>query len=83
MNAAPFSDRVPLVIDTSAWVRQRNPRTVDRWQATNDASCLASCPVAAIEILRTARDETAFRALDKHFDLLAEVLEFESVHLPE
>lgn len=70
MSAEPFSDRVPLVIDTSAWVRQRNPRAVDRWQATNDAACLASCPVAAIEILRTARDETAFRALDKHLSFL-------------
>jgi predicted nucleic acid-binding protein len=70
MITEPFSDRVPLVIDTSAWVRHRNPRAVDRWRATNDASCLASCPVATIEILRTARDETAFRALDKHLSSL-------------
>lgn len=70
MSAEPFNDRVPLVIDTSAWVRHRNPRAVDRWQATNDASCLASCPAAALEILRTAQDETAFRALEKHLGFL-------------
>lgn len=70
MSAEPFSDRIPLVIDTSAWIRHRNPRSIDRWHATNDASCLASCPAAAIEILRTAKDEPTFQALDKHLSLL-------------
>ena len=126
---------IPLVIDTSAWTRQR--RAVDAWRATNKAGLLASCPVAALEIFLTARDEHEYQSLsanldrllqapvtaavcrsalaacrelkgsrripapdyliaaaaaecgfgvlhaDRHFDLLATVLPFESVHLPE
>lgn len=128
---------VPLVIDTSAWVRQREARALARWEATGTDELLVSCPVAALEIFRTARNEAEFEMLDrtfaglrqapvtasacdaalsasrdlgakrrlpvadyliaaaaaergfgvlhadKHFDLLATVLEFESVRLPE
>lgn len=137
VNAKPFSGSLPLVIDTSAWARHRKPAIVERWEATHEADCIASCPPAAIEILRTAPDEETFKALDRHlaalrqapvtaavcaaalsamrelgarrrlpavdyliaaaaaergfgvlhsdrhFDLLATVLEFESVRLPE
>lgn len=133
----PFGSGVPLVIDTSAWARQRSPKVIAGWEATHEALGFASCPVAALEILRTARDEETFKAIDthlsalaqapvtatvcgaaltasrelgarrrlpapdyliaaaaaecgfgvlhadKHFDLLATVLEFESVRLPE
>ena len=132
-----FGSGLPLVIDTSAWMRQRNSNVIGQWEATHEAIGFASCPVAALEILRTAQDEDTFRAMDmhltaliqapvtatvcraaltasrelgarrripapdyliaaaaaecgfgvlhadKHFDLLAEVLEFESVRLPE
>jgi predicted nucleic acid-binding protein len=128
---------IPLVIDTSAWVRHQRPKAIKHWEATNDAGLFASCPVAALEIFRTARDESEFQALstnfgllpqapvtasvgraalaasrelgarrrlpapdyliaaaaaergfgvlhaDRHFDLLATVLRFESVRLPE
>ncbi len=128
---------VPLVIDTSAWTRQRLPKAIGPWRATHEAKLLASCPVAALEILRTARTEEEFQDLDRsleallqtpitasvcraavaasrelgarrrlpapdyliaaaaaergfgvlhadrHFDLLAKVLPFESVRLPE
>lgn len=137
MSAAPFSAGVPLVIDTSAWSRQRDAGIRERWDATNKAGLFAACPAASLEIFRTARDESEFRALDsalaglpqapitasacraalgaarelrgsrrlpaidyliaaaaaehgygvlhadRHFDLLATVLEFESVRLPE
>ena len=137
MKASPFGSGIPLVIDTSAWNRQRAPLVRDRWNATNDAELFASCPVAALEILTVARNEhefaeaeAAFSSIpqapvttsvcraalgaarelrdsrrlpvtdyliaaaaaecgfgvlhaDKHFDLLATVLEFESVRLPE
>ncbi|HWM64710.1 MAG TPA: PIN domain-containing protein [Solirubrobacterales bacterium] len=137
MTAEPFGPGIPLVIDASAWSRQRKPAVQARWNATNDADLFASCPVAALEILKTARDErdfaeadaafsaipqvpitasacraalTAARELrgsrrlpvadyliaaaaaergfgvlhaDRHFDLLATVLEFESVRLPD
>lgn len=137
MNAEPFSSGVPLVIDASAWARQRRSGIRERWKATHEAGLFASCPVATLEILTSARNEetflgadTAFSALpqapvtasacyaalgaarelggsrrlpvadyliaaaaaergfgvlhdDRHFDLLATVLEFESVRLPE
>jgi predicted nucleic acid-binding protein len=137
MSSAHFGSGVPLVIDSSAWNRQRVPRVRERWNGTNDAELFASCPVAALEILTVTRDEDefveaegAFSAIpqapvtasvcraalaaardlrgsrrlpatdyliaaaaaergfgvihaDRHFDLLATVLEFESVRLPE
>lgn len=128
---------LPLVVDTSAWMRHRRPQASSFFGAANELDLLVSCPVAALEIFRTARDETEFESLersfaglpqapvtasvcdaalsaarelgarrripapdylisaaaaergfgvlhaDKHFDLLATVLEFESVRLPE
>ncbi len=137
MNDAPFGPGLPLVIDASAWNRQRHPGIRERWKATNDAGLFASCPVALLEIITATRNESEFvktaaafsvipqapvthstcraalsaaRELkgsrripaadyliaaaaaergfgvlhaDRHFDLLAEVLAFESVRLPE
>jgi predicted nucleic acid-binding protein len=60
----PFGRGTPLVVDTSAWARQREPAVVDRWLATVEAGLLASCPVAALEILATGRDEREFYALE-------------------
>jgi predicted nucleic acid-binding protein len=128
---------IPLVIDTSAWVRRRQPGALPSWEAAGADELLVSCPVAALEIFRMARNEREFETLDrtfaglrqapvtttvcdavlsaaralgarrrlpiadyliaaaaaergfgvlhadKHFDLLATVLEFESVRLPE
>ncbi len=128
---------LPLVVDTSAWTRQRRPSAIEPWRATIRAGLLVSCPVAALEIFRTARDESEYELLsaaldglphapvtaavcrsalaacrklgarrripapdyliaaaaaergygvlhaDRHFDLLATVLPFESVPLPE
>jgi predicted nucleic acid-binding protein len=68
----PFGSGAPLVIDTSAWARQRNPDVIGGWEATHEAIGFASCPVAALEILRTARDEETFKALDMHFTALAQ-----------
>ena len=61
----PFGPGVPLVVDTSAWVRQRDPGVVERWKATLAAGLVAVCPVAALEILASARDEEGFAALDR------------------
>src|SRR5260221_1708319 len=65
--AAAFGSGVPLVIDSSAWHRQREPVVHKRWNATNDADLLVSCPVAALEILAGARDEREFELLDHAF----------------
>jgi predicted nucleic acid-binding protein len=135
--ASPFGSGIPLVVDPSAWSRQGTPRILERWEATVASGLLASCPVAALEILSGTRDEQEFIAVDfalsallqapvtasvcraalaatrelkgsrrlpapdyliaaaaaergygvlhadSHFDLLATVLPFESVRLPE
>lgn len=56
---------IPLVIDTSAWARQREPRVASWWVDAIESDLLASCPVAALEILSTARDEREFDALER------------------
>jgi predicted nucleic acid-binding protein len=134
---SPPTPDVPLVVDTSAWMRHRQPQVASYLDSANELDLLASCPVAALEVFRTARNEDEFKALDrnfaalrqatvtasvceaalsasrelgarrripvpdyliaaaaaergfgvlhadKHFDLLATVLEFESVRLPD
>jgi predicted nucleic acid-binding protein len=61
----PYGPGVPLVVDTSAWVRQRDPDVLGRWKATLEAGLIAVCPVAALEILTGARDEDGFAMLDR------------------
>jgi predicted nucleic acid-binding protein len=136
MTDPPFGSRLPLVIDTSAWHRQRDSAVCVMWEAAVKREQLVSCPAAALEILYSARDEREFALVDRtlstllqapitasvcqaalgaarelrgnrrlpatdyliaaaaaecgfgvlhddsHFDLLATVLEFESVRLP-
>jgi predicted nucleic acid-binding protein len=65
--AEPFAT-VPLVVDTSAWVRQRDAAVRPRWEATLRAGLLASCPVVALELLAAARDEHEFSALATALD---------------
>ena len=61
----PYGPGVPLVADTSAWVRQRDPEVVERWKATLTAGLVAACPVATLEILAGARDEASHAVLDR------------------
>lgn len=58
------------MIDTSAWMRHRRPRAASYWDAANERELLVSCPVAALEIFRTARNETELEMLDRHFGAL-------------
>lgn len=60
------------MIDTSAWARQRDPAVVGRWKATLAAGLVASCPVAALEILASARDEEGHAVLDRALGGLAQ-----------
>jgi predicted nucleic acid-binding protein len=137
MSSTPFGSGLPLVIDTSAWNRQRQSAIRPAWEATTAARLLRSCPVAVIEILSRTRNQPEFAAFDaallalpqapvtasvcqaalgavrelkgsrripvvdyliaaaaaergfgvlhadRHFDLLATVLPFESVRLPD
>ncbi len=59
-----YGPGIPLVVDTSAFVRQREPDVLPRWEATLRAGLVACCPVAALEILASARDAAGFAALD-------------------
>lgn len=62
--------------------RKRVPAPLGRSQQ-GLAGLLASSPVAALEILSAAAAERGFGVLhvDRHFDVLAQVLGFESVRL--
>lgn len=61
----PYGPGIPLVVDTSAWVRQREPAVIGRWKATLSAGLIAVCPVAALEILAGAHDDAGFETLDR------------------
>ena len=65
-NAEPYGSGEPLVFDTSAWTpRLRQPSVLPRWLATEQADLLISCPVVALELLGSARNEEKFAALDR------------------
>ncbi|MEX1142787.1 MAG: PIN domain-containing protein [Thermoleophilaceae bacterium] len=64
-DAEPYGSGSLVVFDTSAWNRQRaNDEISGRWRATLAAGALSVCPVAALEILASARDQAAFHRLD-------------------
>ncbi len=71
-DAEPYGSGSPLVFDTSAWNRRTNPEVLPRWAATRDAGHLAVCPVVALELLAAARDEEAFRDLDRALQALTQ-----------
>jgi predicted nucleic acid-binding protein len=64
-NAEPYGSGQPLVFDTSAWNRQQNPNVLARWMATAEVGLLTVCPVVALELLASARDEQKFANLDR------------------
>jgi predicted nucleic acid-binding protein len=64
-HAEPYGSGGPLVFDTSAWNRQHNPAVLARWSVTAEADLLVVCPVVALELLASARDEEKFANLDR------------------
>ncbi|MHB1570697.1 MAG: PIN domain-containing protein [Solirubrobacteraceae bacterium] len=69
-GAELYGGGAPLVVDTSAWNRQRHELVSPRWQASLAAGILAVCPVVSLELLASARDELAFRGLDHALNAL-------------
>lgn len=61
----PYGPGIPLVADTSAWLRQHQVAFVDRWRATVAAGLLVVCPVTTLELLPNARDQRRFEELDR------------------
>jgi len=66
----PYGSGGLLVFDTSAWNRQREPVVLPRWLATAESDLLAVCPVVALELLASARDEYKFADLDRTLSAL-------------
>ena len=66
----PYGPGIPLVVDSSAWLRQHHAAFAARWTATVHARLLVVCPVASLEILSSAWDEREFVALDGAFTAL-------------
>lgn len=59
-----------MVFDTSAFVRQNDPELRERWSTLADGELLAVCPVVALELLTSARDEREYADLDRLFSAL-------------
>jgi hypothetical protein len=54
-----YGPGVALVVDTSAWARQRHPEVAPHFRDTAQAGLLAGCPVVALELLTTVSDAAA------------------------
>jgi predicted nucleic acid-binding protein len=54
---------LPLLIDTSAWARARNPAVRERWTEALRAGQLRLAPTIRLEILISARGGTEFDSL--------------------
>jgi predicted nucleic acid-binding protein len=65
-----YGPGVALVVDTSAWARQRHPKVAPRFRDTADAGLLVGCPVVALELLTTTRDATEHSRLAKSLSSL-------------
>ena len=57
--AAPYGGKV-FIADTSAWSRWRHPRVHSELMAAMENSQIATTPMVAIEVLRSARDGVEF-----------------------
>jgi predicted nucleic acid-binding protein len=66
--AAPYDGKV-FIGDTSAWARSVHPRVRTEWAAAVSNGQIATTPMVAIEILRSARDGQDFD--DRAEDLAA------------
>jgi predicted nucleic acid-binding protein len=51
---------LPLVVDTSAWMRRQHPMVRERWQETHLLGQFRLSPLVCLEVLFTAKDITAF-----------------------
>ncbi len=49
-----YGSGAPLIVDSSAWARQRDPAIAGVWRETAVAGLFATCPIVVLEILATA-----------------------------
>ncbi|HTA33827.1 MAG TPA: PIN domain-containing protein [Solirubrobacteraceae bacterium] len=65
-----YGPGVALVVDTSAWARQRHPKVAPHFRDTAQADLLVGCPVVALELLTTAKDAAEHGRLAKSLSSL-------------
>jgi predicted nucleic acid-binding protein len=69
-SADPSWGRLPLVLDTSAFSRARNPEVRAAWQEALHGDRLRLTPIARLEILLSARGGETFDALAQELSML-------------
>lgn len=69
-----YGPGVALVVDTSAWARQRHPKVAPHFRDTAQADLLVGCPVVALELLTTTRDASEHELLAKRLSSLRQAL---------
>jgi predicted nucleic acid-binding protein len=79
MITATFGFSTPLVVDSSAWHRQRDPKVMASWETAIDQELLVSCPAAALEILISSKNEQQFIEIDRALSSLRQAPITESV----
>jgi predicted nucleic acid-binding protein len=65
-----YGTGVALVVDTSAWARQRHPEVSPHFRDSAQADLLVGCPVVALELLTTTRDSNEHDLLAKRLSSL-------------
>lgn len=65
-----YGPGVALVVDTSAWARQRHSNVAPHFRETAQADLLVGCPVVALELLTTTKDETEHDLLSERLSSL-------------
>jgi predicted nucleic acid-binding protein len=65
-----YGTGVALVVDTSAWARQRHPKVAPCFRDTAEAGLLVGCPVVALELLTTAQSAVEHGRLAKSLSSL-------------
>jgi predicted nucleic acid-binding protein len=65
-----YGPGVALIVDTSAWARQRHPNVDPHFRDTAQADLLVGCPVVALELLTTAKEAAEHGRLAKSLSSL-------------
>ncbi|MDQ3607755.1 MAG: PIN domain-containing protein, partial [Actinomycetota bacterium] len=67
---SPWGD-LPLLADTSAWVRNRRPAVREAWEEATDDRRIVTAPPVVFELLYAARDGQDFDRIALRLDRLA------------
>jgi predicted nucleic acid-binding protein len=76
--AAPYDGKV-FIADTSAWAHSDHPQVRAEWDAAIPNGQIATTPIVAIEVLRSARNGTEFDTAEAQLAELRDVAMTRSV----